>query len=153
LKNEESVSFSSALISFFIHSTEDDAVVREGVQRAIGIEESELQIRSLQGYYGNQIISVEVHLTGKSADQAALRIMATLDPRGKAQLISELGLRVDEHDSLFIRLDKESLVRYAKGDSETILLGEEESVRVKLKPKSRTPLKEEMLRKYRRFLS
>lgn len=122
-------------------------MVTNSIRDAFALEETEFVIQKLEGYHGNQIISVNAHLIGKRADAVASRLMSNLDRRSKNELLAELDSRIDEHGSLYIRVDKEALV--IDGQSRLLVLGQDESVRIKLKPKHRPASREETLEKYR----
>jgi RNA binding exosome subunit len=151
VKRENEKLFSSVSISYFVHSTEDEALIAMAVCSSLGVEPAELQRQILQGYYGNEIDSITSHIIGSHAEEVARRVFLGMDSSSKAALNADLEAHIDEHDSLFVRIDKDSLIR-SQGGNPSLAIGEEEAIRIKLKPKHRRPLKEEMITFYRRLL-
>ncbi len=147
MKNNEVLSFSSVAISFFIHSTEDESRVVAGICEALRLDRSELLEQKLTGYHGNEIISLNAHLTGDRANVVAFHLLSSLESNGRSRLKDDLESHVDEHDSFFIRIDKEGV-----GTNGSLLLGEEEAIRIKLKPKHRSISRAQMLEIYRNCL-
>ena len=123
--------FSSVTVSFFVHSTEDEPRLLKSVQERLGIQEEEISKEKMEGFFGNEIISFRAHIIGKRAQPVSNLIFNSLSKPARSLLLSEIDKSLDEHDSLYLRLDRQSL-----GDPE-ISLSDEEPIRVKLKPKSR----------------
>jgi RNA binding exosome subunit len=123
--------FSSVTVSFFIHSTEDELRFMETIRCRLSIQEEEMTKEKILGYFGNEIISVKAHIISRRAQEVAYLILKSLSKNAKSLLLAEIENSLDEHDSLFLRLDRQSL-----NDSE-ISLSDEEPIRIKLKPKSR----------------
>jgi len=122
--------FASVTVSFFVHSTEDSERLLSLISEKLGLAPEELKTESVEGYYGNAIVSVKAHITGKRAREVALGILRSLSKRAKQQILSELKKSMDEHDALYLRIDRQSINR-------EIALSDEEPIRVKLKPKFR----------------
>ena len=82
------------------------------------------------GITGIQLFLLEAHIIGKRRPGVATLILRDLSKGAKKQVLSELDKSMDEHDSLYLRIDRQSIVR-------ELTLSDEEPVRVKLKPKFR----------------
>ncbi|MGI0092353.1 MAG: RNA-binding domain-containing protein [Nitrososphaerales archaeon] len=134
--------FTSVTISFFIHSTEDSERLQVLVCERLAMGREELHIEIIQGHYGNEIISAKAHLIGRRAYEVSLEIFRRLSSRSREKLLEELDRSIDEHDSLYLRIDRQSL-------GSEFGLSDEEPVRVKLKPKHRTGGRESMLANYK----
>lgn len=124
------IEFSSVTISFFIHSTEDESRLVNEVSRSLGILATSVELDKLEGHYGNVLHSAKAHIVGQGADQVSKLILSRLDSQSKGTIISGLEKSVDEHDTLYLRLDRQLL-------GESLKLGSEEPIRIKLKPKNR----------------
>ena len=83
------------------------------------------------GYYGNEMLSVKAHIIGGRAQEVAHLLLNSLSKNAKSLLISEIEKSMDEHDSLYLRLDRQSL------NDQNISFADEEPIRIKLKPKGR----------------
>ena len=118
----------SVEVSFHAHATEDSGKVTAAVGRALGIS-GEPEAQELEGHFGNKIVQLRHHLTGDDA-QAVFRALATkMSASAKEELKRELQKSLDEHSSLYLRLDKQAMMH---GD---IVLGSSDPVRVKVKPR------------------
>jgi RNA binding exosome subunit len=137
--------FSSGTVSFFVHATEDCSRLLARVQNRFSISPEEIESRDLVGHYGNRVTSITVHLAGARANELAYNLFAGLDKQSAATFSMEIDKSVDEHGALFIRVDRQSL---AAG---SLFLGEQEPIRIKLKPKLKAP-RAEMLDAYRNLL-
>ena len=124
------IEFSSATITFFIHATEDGSRLVNKVSRSLGIPVTSVELDTLEGHYGNVLHSAKAHIVGQGADQVSKSILSRLDSQSKATIISDLEKSVDQHDTLYLRLDRQLL-------GEGLALGSEEPIRIKLKPKNR----------------
>lgn len=124
------VEFASITISFFIHSTEDSGRLLSNVTQKLGLATGELQCQNVEGYYGNEIISAKAHVIGKRAQEVATKLLGDLSPGAKKKVIEELDRSMDEHDALYLRIDRQVI------DKE-IATSDEEPIRIKLKPKFR----------------
>jgi RNA binding exosome subunit len=142
------LNFSSLSVSFFIHSTEDEGRVVGSVFKALDLPKESIEIESLEGYFGNTLKLAKSHITGESATSISQSILSKLDSRSRALVASELTSRMDEHDALYIRIDRQLLL----GQEGELVLGDEEPVRVKLKPKHRFGGRDAMMEAYRKLL-
>lgn len=128
--NRRGPEFASVTISFFVHATEDEPRLIELVSRELGVPQSEMQIEPLKGHYGNALTSVRAHVIGRAAGEISKYILTTLDVETKRALSREIDRNMDEHEALYIRLDRQLLSR-------RFTLGYDEPIRIKLKPKNR----------------
>ncbi len=126
-----SMDFSSVTVTFFIHSTEDETRLMSLVEERLGLEPAEISKVTVAGYFGNEIISVRSHIIGSKAQVAANRIVSQLSSVARSSILSEIERSLDEHDSLYLRLDRQSL------QDSSLSISDEEPIRIKLKPKSR----------------
>ncbi len=133
--------FSSVAISFFIHATEDEARLLSNVSSKIGLAGQELKSDVIAGHFGNKITSGKAHGTGMNAQKIASFILANLSPGGKSKLLKELDKSMDEHDALYLRIDRQLIDEY-------LSLSDQEPIRIKLKPKSRAGGRETLKKGY-----
>jgi len=138
--------FSSCAISFFVHATEDPDRIFDGLTSVLRIDRSELSLEELEGYFGNHILSAKGLLVGKRANEIAVRIFVSMDDNSKKKFKTEIEKSIDEHDSLFLRIDRQGL-----RDS-TLVLSDDEPIHIKLKPKNRSD-RGTMLDTYRELAS
>ena len=130
MRNKTLLEFASVTVSFFVHSTEDSDSLLSIISEKLGLAPEELHTEGVEGYYGNTIISVKAHVTGRKAQEIALGTLRNLSRSASQQILSELDKSMDEHDALYLRIDRQSINR-------EIALSDEEPIRVKLKPKYR----------------
>ncbi len=112
----------------FVHATEDLEKVAGAMGAALsygGAPERE----ELEGHFGNRIILLRLHLTGKDAEKAVLTLASRMTRAHKAEAVSAGSGAIDEHSALFLRFDKQDLV---KG---SLTQGSGDSLRVKVKPR------------------
>jgi len=86
-------------------------------------------VERLEGHFGNEILSVRLHLVGEEANLAFQGVVARLPKDLKVGLLENIGAHLDEHSAFFLRLDKQRLV------AGTLALGSGDSVRLKVKPR------------------
>jgi len=134
--------FSSISIAFLIHATEAADELLKKVTEVFAIADEEISVEKMEGYYGNDILSVKIHLIGPRTSLVSNRIFSRLSKNSREVLRAELDRSMDEHDSLYIRVDRQTL---GSGD---IFLSDEEPIHMKLKPKWRTGGHEFMKRQY-----
>ncbi len=127
---KSATAFASVTISFFIHSTEDEVRLIQNVSKALGISKDSIVLDNLQGHHGNTLRSAKAHIIGNEANRISKYILGTLDVPSKSTVVSELEKSVDEHDALYLRLDRQLV-------SQKLALSAEEPIRVKLKPRNR----------------
>jgi RNA binding exosome subunit len=138
--------FSSVTISFFIHSTEDKDRLLRDVRERLGVEDADLLEEKITGHFGNEITSVRAHIIGERAQEVVQGIVDSLSRLSKDLMRVEIEKSLDEHDSLYLRLDRQTL------EEKAIALSDEEPIRVKLKPKRRNGGREAMKAQYLEML-
>jgi len=124
-------------LSYFVHATEDAERLNRTVCEAFGVNESELGRESLEGHYGNKLEFVKAHLVGGRAEQVVKRIAKRLTDDSKRLLQAQLENSMDEHDALYLRMDRQSI-------DEGFSISDQEPIRVKIKPKFRAGDRETM---------
>lgn len=87
---------------------------------------------------------IKTHLTGERADQVSRMLLSKLQFSSKKRLMADLEKYLDEHDALYLRIDRQSL-------PEELVLGDDEAIRVKLKPKFRRD-RESVIRAYQEMM-
>jgi len=100
------------------------------VCEAFGIDDTEISKESLEGHYGNSLVFVRAHLTGRRAEDVAGRISSGLTEASRNELLAKLDISMDEHDALYLRLDRESI-------ESGLTISDQEPIWVKIKPKFR----------------
>jgi RNA binding exosome subunit len=115
-------------LSCLVHATEDEGRVRSSLKAALGTEE-EGEAQELTGHFGNRIVQITYHLTGEEAAHALASVLSKLSKGARAEALANLESMVDQHSALYVRLDKQSVMR---GSFE---LGNKEPVRVRVKPR------------------
>jgi RNA-binding protein len=118
----------SVEVSCFLHATEDEAKVRNAVVNALGVEEGPSE-ETLEGHFGNPILHLVWHATGDAAWTVFRRLVEFIGESGKKEVLGALEGNTDEHGTLYLRLDKQALVRG------TALFSSSEPVRVRVKPR------------------
>ena len=136
------VEFSSVTISFLIQATEDEARLLDQVSNQLQLSRENFSVEPMEGHFGNRITVAKAHITGTEADRVTTVLMSSLSQQAKKTLVSELEKSLDEHDALYLRLDRQSL------GSEWIGLSDEEPIRVKLKPRIRVGGRRSMMEQY-----
>lgn len=132
MRMKEALSISSAEVSVFSYSTEDEAKVRRAVSNILPKELSEgvtFSSQNLRGHYKDRIISLKAEL--KSGTRAfAHRLMGHLSSVDRRRLLDELDMRIDRSGNLYLRLNKqEAFLGH-------IELGESDPIRVKFRFRS-----------------
>lgn len=137
------LSLASVTISYFIHATEDIQRLNDEVCASFGLKLSELSLEELEGHYGNRVQFVKVHTINRRASEVFEQIGLKLTEASRREISQELEKSMDEHDALYLRIDRQTLFR-------GLSLSDEEPIRVKLKPKFRLKGPGEMASLYRR---
>jgi RNA binding exosome subunit len=122
-------SIQSVEATYFLHATENPLRVSGAVAKLIS-PDSEPELEEMEGHFGNKIVRARFHLAGKEAERAFKAVLGAMTPRSKEELTKEFGKLIDEHSALFLRLDKQALI---KG---SVALGSSDAVRVKVKPRA-----------------
>ncbi|MHB1908317.1 MAG: RNA-binding domain-containing protein [Nitrososphaerales archaeon] len=136
---------SSLTISFLIHSTEDELRLIHDVSNAFQIDEGEIEVSSLEGHFGNELKFAKAHITGKRASEISISTISGAPSSERKTAASILETLIDEHDALYLRVDRQKLPSIS-------LQGEEEPIRLKLKPKNRFENRSKMLDSYSQVL-
>jgi RNA binding exosome subunit len=118
----------SVEVSCFVHATEDEVKVKNSISAFLGIEEEPTE-EILEGHFGNRIIHARWHLTGEVAWNAFRRVVERLGKDGRAEVLRDLAAHTDEHGALYLRINKQSLIRG------TTILASSDPVRVRVKPR------------------
>jgi RNA binding exosome subunit len=118
----------SVEVTYLVHATEDKMKVEGAVGRLLGITIQPV-VERLEGHFGNEILSVKLHLTGEEAAKAVKSVITSLPDDVRAELVANTSEYLDEHSAFFLRLDKQRLV------SGILAIGAGDSVRLKLKPR------------------
>ena len=116
-------------ISYLLHATEDPGKLKAAVTRMIG-SDPPVETEEMSGHFGNRIVKVELHLHGDEAASALQALASNLPKAVRAALARDMDQYLDEHSSLFVRLDKQKLVR---GE---FAIGTNDVVRIKVKPRA-----------------
>ena len=118
----------SVEVTYLVHATEDAAKIQRAVAGVLG-NEAPPETEALEGHFGNPILKARVHLKGADAEAGFRRLVGMMPERVVDEVLSGMGVRLDEHSALFLRLDKQSLMAGA------VSLGSSDPVRVKVKPR------------------
>jgi RNA binding exosome subunit len=118
----------SVEISYLVHATEDPAKVGGAVQGILGISSPPVT-QILEGHFGNKIIHAKHHLTGDAASSALSNLANAMSIEAKDELLGDLDQMIDDHEALYIRLDKQSFL------TGKLALAKEDPVRVRVKPR------------------
>ncbi len=125
---------SSIEIKFLVQATEDEDKIINKISKTLQIPIEKFEKITLEGHFGNPIKFFRVHISGKNADFIANGIMNLLKKEWKKKLQLEIMNHIDEHGSLFIRIDKQSFF------NDKLTQSSVDAVRVKIKPRFREPL-------------
>jgi RNA binding exosome subunit len=115
-------------VSYLVHSTEDQQKLSRGVEGTLKMDVRG-NAEELEGHHGNRIVKVSYRMTGEWASSFFANLASSLPKEAKRELSRDIEGMMDEHSTLYLRLDKQSLV------SGRLALGGAESVRLRVKPK------------------
>jgi RNA binding exosome subunit len=118
----------SVEVSYIVHATEDEERIENAVKKILDIEENP-RVDVLEGHFGNRILRVIFHLTGESAYKTFRKIFDSMPEILKKYITDRINIYLDEHRSLYLRFDKQSIIQGR------IELSESDSVRIKIKPR------------------
>lgn len=99
-----------SVLSFFVHSTEDEERVTSSVERMLGVGVNELEKREIKGQYDNIIKVYTGSFKGRKAESLLLRIARGLEGSSRSYLSRNITQFIDHQGRLYIRLDKQELV-------------------------------------------
>ncbi len=97
-------------ISVFAHATEEEEKVEQALRNMIPdeVEDVRIERRRLKGHYNDPITLIRATIKRKSeAMETFLTTMRALSTIDQYRLVEEVGERVDDAGSLYIRLDKQ----------------------------------------------
>jgi len=120
----------SVEVSYFLQMTEDESKVTNAVAALVGDERPPAR-EVVEGHFGNTIVWVKHHIAGDPAQAAIRRILVRIAPEERRTILGDLGSYLDEHNTLYLRLNKQALVM--RGDA---VLGNADPIRVRVKPRS-----------------
>jgi len=120
----------SVEVSYFLQMTEDEERVKRAVAVLLG-RDPPVEREVLDGHFGNAIVWVRNHLTGEVAELALSEIVSHIDRTEVDAIIGDLESMIDEHNALFLRLNKQVLVM-----RQSAVRSSADPIRVKLKPRS-----------------
>jgi len=115
-------------VTYLIHATEDAGKLERAVSTLLG-SSAEPELDPLEGHFGNRIVRVRLHLTGEDASSALASVLKSMHPGLKKEILSDISAHLDEHNALFLRLDKQKLV------AGSTAIGSGDAVRLKVKPR------------------
>lgn len=118
----------SVEVSYIIHATEDESKVREAVKRILGINQEPI-IQSLEGHFGNEILRAVFHLTDESANHTFRMLFDNMPEYARKNVVERISSYIDEHSSLYLRLDKQNIVQGR------VELSDSDAIRIKIKPR------------------
>ncbi|MDG6925239.1 MAG: hypothetical protein JRN09_01670 [Nitrososphaerota archaeon] len=130
--------------SCFVHATEDEEKVMRLVGRLLGAEDGPAE-EVLEGHFGNVIVHLTWHLTGEAAGSAFRRLLEAIGQEGREAVLVDLSAHTDDHGALYLRLNKQALLRGAA------VFTSSDPIRVRVKPRSFL-MKGNPDQFYRRFL-
>jgi len=119
-------------VSFFVHETEDAGKVARSVRGAFGLDDRPM-VEEMAGHFGNRIARYSFLARGAEAQAAFDSLKSFLSPRTIKEVASSLSELVDEHANLYLRFDKQALVR---GEA---VFGGPDPVRVVARPRQFVP--------------
>ncbi|MFB0543697.1 MAG: RNA-binding domain-containing protein [Candidatus Bathyarchaeia archaeon] len=132
MRMKKPLSLSSAEVSVFSYSTEDETKVRRAVLNILpkGLEgRASFSSQALRGHHKDRIIVLKAELKSE-AWAFAHHLMAHLSPVDRGRLLDELERRMDRSGNLYLRLNKqEAFLGH-------IELGESDPIWIKLKFRS-----------------
>jgi RNA binding exosome subunit len=117
-------------VSCFVQQTEDEEKIRGAVAALLGTEVA-AERQEAEGHFGNKIVWVRLHMTGEEAAASLQHVVSRMAEDERKAIIGSLGEMMDEHNALYIRLNKQVLVK----DGEAVLASSDPvRVKVKLRP-------------------
>jgi RNA binding exosome subunit len=115
-------------VTYFVHATEDAERLERALAGFLG-RGGAPSLDRLEGHFGNEILRAKLHLTGDEAEGAFGSMVSRIPEGVLKEVMADLPAHLDEHSALFLRFDKQSLVRGS------VALGSTDPVRVKVKPR------------------
>ena len=115
-------------IVYFVQATEDVERLDDAVMEKLKVSDA-ATLDELEGHFGNPIVRARHHLTGDEAMAVFRNLITLIGSEGVSELLRSLDLYLDEHKSLYVRLNKQELLRGIAR------LSSIDSVRIKVKPR------------------
>jgi RNA binding exosome subunit len=128
---EKLPSFFAADVSVIIHATEDKNKVLESICGIFSIDANRFRHTELVGHWGNRISLLTGSLESVEANRLVQKILLSLSPVEKNQLLTSSHSFIDEKGNLYLRLDKQRVCQ------KRISLSETDSIRLRFKPARR----------------
>jgi RNA binding exosome subunit len=118
----------SAQISAIVHATEDPGKVRIALNQVCSQELFQPMIdkKVLKGHFGNEITTITMYLRNRLAESFIVNLWNRLSALDRETMIDELKTRIDEEDTLHLRLDKQGCFR------RTFVLKDQDAIKVQV---------------------
>lgn len=103
------VQVASVQISAIVHATEDPEKVMLALSGVCGQElfQPRIDKKVLRGHFGNEIITITLSVRDRLAESFIASLWNKLPMVDRETIIDELKSRLDEEDTLHLRLDKQ----------------------------------------------
>ncbi|MBI4258921.1 MAG: hypothetical protein HY619_08190 [Thaumarchaeota archaeon] len=121
------VRLSSAEVSFLIHATEDEDRLIEAVAEKLSVPKNLFVIKRMKGHFDNPISQCMAVMHGDLASRFAETVFSRIRVSDRIILKNALSDHIDEHGSVYLRIDKQKLV------NGKIELAQRDPIRVRLK--------------------
>jgi RNA-binding protein len=120
------VQVASARVSAIVHATEDLGKVIFALNQVCSQEvfQPRIEKKVLKGHFGNEIITVTLSLSSRSAESLLTNLWSNLPSKDRDTVLGELNSRLDEEDRLHLRLDKQQCFRG------TLRLNDQDAIKV-----------------------
>ena len=116
-----------ATLSFFVHSTENEDLILNSIQRMLRVDRDDLAKRSMKGHYDNVIIVYSGNFRGPKAEALLLTVVKGLESSSRSYIARNVDQFVDQQGRLYLRLDKQELVQGR------LVIGSRDPVRITFK--------------------
>ncbi|MGA2664898.1 MAG: RNA-binding domain-containing protein [Nitrososphaerales archaeon] len=116
-------------VSCFVQATEDEGRLRDAIASSLAIGVGPEEER-LEGHFGNRILALSWHLTGEQASTSFRALFSLLGQGGRREVLRELEGYLDDHGALYVRLNKQTLVKGVATTSQS------DPVRIRIKPRT-----------------
>jgi RNA binding exosome subunit len=116
-------------VSYLVHATEDQVKIGAAIKEALRLD-SEPLVEDLEGHYGNPIQRVSYHVMNEEATRCFSELIKGLGAPQTADILASINEFLDQHRALYIRLDKQELMRGRFAQKAV------DAVRIRVKPRS-----------------
>jgi RNA binding exosome subunit len=118
------VRLESAVVSFYLHATEDPNKVLDAIDKNLGIPRNLFSMQRMLGHFGNEITVYEALISDMQVQNLFEKIVRSLSASDRYELSSSLESRIERNLFLHLRLNKQRLVLgfIELGDSDPIKL-------------------------------